>query len=318
MDSRTVSPASPLPDSAPAYLESLFGLAGKRVLVIGGSGILGGALVEAFLRAGARVALTSTKKEKAEGVAAALAASAGISPVAAGSKDGQDRSFPAGNPKDGPSLLPLALDAQSRPSLEAARAEIEAAFGGLDVLVNAAGGNSPKATVPPDGNLFALDPAAVEEVWRLNFMGGAFLPLQVFGEAFHRQKTPVSIIHISSMAALLPLTRVVGYASAKAAVDNFTRWCAVEFARKYGRHIRVNAIAPGFFLTEQNRFLLTDKESGALTARGKTIIEQTPMGEFGRPSELAGAALWLASEASAFVTGIILPVDGGFSAFSGV
>ena len=144
------------------------------------------------------------------------------------------------------------------------------------------------------------------------------LPSIIFGKSMAANAAGGSIINISSMAAILPLTRVVGYSASKAAVNSFTQWMAVEMAQKGYTNLRVNAIAPGFFLTEQNRFLLTDKDSGELTARGKTIQTHTPMGRFGEPDELVGATVWLASDASKFVTGIVVPVDGGFSAFSGV
>ncbi len=276
------------------FLSGLYDIKGKRVLVIGGSGVLGGALVRGYAQAGARIAFTSTTQEKADRIASEIQSECNSE------------------------CIGLKMNAQSPDSVRSACEILLKQWSGLDVMVNAAGGNSPKATVTPEGSFFNLDPAAFEDVLRLNYLGGGVIPLQVFGEAMVHQKSPVSIIHISSMSALLPLTRVVAYSSAKAAIDNLTRWCAVEFAQKYGRHIRVNAIAPGFFLTEQNRFLLTDKESGELTARGKTIIANTPMKEFGKPEELIGAAIWLASSASAFVTGIVVPIDGGFSAFSGV
>jgi NAD(P)-dependent dehydrogenase (short-subunit alcohol dehydrogenase family) len=188
-------------------------------------------------------------------------------------------------------------------------------WGQLDVLINGAGGNVPAATVVGELSFFGLTHEALREVVDLNLLG-TVLPSQVFGEAMVAAKRG-SIINISSMAADRPLTRVIGYAAAKAATDNFTRWLAVEFAQKYGPELRVNAIAPGFFIGEQNHDLLLTPE-GSPTARGQKIIDHTPMGRFGEPDELVGTAVWLASDASRFVTGVVVPVDGGFSAYSGV
>jgi len=184
------------------------------------------------------------------------------------------------------------------------------------MLINAAGGNHPKATTSIELPFFDLPPEAVQWVFNLNFLG-TLLPCQVFGSKMADRGEGV-ILNISSMSAFEPLTRIPAYSGAKAAVSNFTQWLAVHMAQEYSTNIRVNALAPGFFLTEQNRFLLTDADTGALTARGKTIIEHTPQGRFGDPEDLLGAVLWLLSPASKFVTGIVLPVDGGFSAFSGV
>jgi len=172
------------------------------------------------------------------------------------------------------------------------------------------------ATTAPDRSFFDLPADALRAVFDLNLLGTLF-PCQIFGRLMAEQGEGV-ILNITSMAAFRPLTRIPAYSAAKAGVSNFTRWLAVHMAQEYAPRIRVNAIAPGFFLTEQNRFLLTDRESGELTARGETIIAHTPMGRFGRPEDLLGAALWLLSPASAFVTGVVVPVDGGFSAFGGV
>jgi NAD(P)-dependent dehydrogenase (short-subunit alcohol dehydrogenase family) len=274
-------------------LIDLFNIAGKRVVIIGGSGILGSAIARGFHQSGARVAITSTTLEKAQRVAHELSS------------------------EEGP-IIGLQVDACDRTSLTELAEALKFAWGGVDVLINAAGGNKPAATIAPDKEFFDMDISAFEDVLKLNLMAGAVLPVLVFGAMMKNQKTPVSIINISSMAASRALSRVVAYAAAKAALENFTRWIACECCSKYGRQFRVNAIAPGFFLTEQNRFLLTDEKTGELTARGKKIIGQTPMAEFGKPEELAGACLWLASDAASFVTGAVIPVDGGFSAFSGV
>jgi NAD(P)-dependent dehydrogenase (short-subunit alcohol dehydrogenase family) len=189
-------------------------------------------------------------------------------------------------------------------------------FGRLDCLVNGAGGNNPKATTAPDLSFFDLPAEALRFVFELNLMG-TILPSQVAGRLMADQGEG-NILNISSMNAFRPLTRIPAYSAAKAGVSNFTQWLAVHMAQEYSPKIRVNAVAPGFFLTEQNRFLLMDSESGKLTARGQTILDHTPAGRFGEPSDLIGAVLWLLSPASSFVTGVVLPIDGGFQAFSGV
>ncbi|OJX43972.1 MAG: D-mannonate oxidoreductase [Chloroflexi bacterium 44-23] len=189
-------------------------------------------------------------------------------------------------------------------------------YGKIDILINGAGGNSPRASTGADAAFFDLPADALRWVVDLNLMG-TILPSQVFGRAMATQQNG-NIINISSMNAIRPLTRIPGYSAAKAAVSNFTMWLAVHMAQEYSPMIRVNAIAPGFFLTEQNRYLLTDKESGELTDRGKTILAHTPMNRFGTPDDLLGTLLWLLSPASAFVTGLVVPVDGGYSAFGGV
>lgn len=266
----------------------MFDLKDKRVLIIGGGGILGSTIARGFLDAGAKIAIGDIRP----GIVKEL-----------GFKENE--------------AMELQINALEKESIQASCDTLKKEWGGLDVLINAAGGNSPKATVTPDQHFSDLDMEGMEKVFKLNYFGGGVLPIMVYSELFREQGEGI-IINISSMSARLPLTRVVGYSSAKAAIDNLTKWCAVEFARKYGRKIRVNAIAPGFFLTDQNRYLLTDEKTGELSDRGKTIISQTPMGEFGKPEELVGACLFLASDASAFITGVVLPIDGGFSAFSGV
>jgi len=183
-------------------------------------------------------------------------------------------------------------------------------------LINAAGGNSPKATTSANLSFFDLPEDALRFVFDLNIVG-TILPCQVFGQKMAERGAGV-ILNISSMNAFRPLTRIPAYSAAKAGVSNFTQWLAVHMAQEYSPDIRVNAIAPGFFLTAQNRFLLIDEQTGELTPRGRTIVEHTPMGRFGDPEELLGTVLWLLSPASAFVNGVVVPVDGGFSAFSGV
>jgi NAD(P)-dependent dehydrogenase (short-subunit alcohol dehydrogenase family) len=185
----------------------------------------------------------------------------------------------------------------------------------IDILVNGAGGNLPGATIPPEKTFFDLDIGDFQKVVDLNLLG-TVLPTKIFAQQMAADKKGV-IVNISSMASLRTITRVVGYSAAKAAIDNYTRWMAVELAMKCGEGLRVNAIAPGFFLTEQNRTLLSNPD-GTFTQRGETVIRQTPFARFGHPDELLGTLIWLCSDAAKFVTGVVVPVDGGFSAFSGV
>ena len=189
-------------------------------------------------------------------------------------------------------------------------------FGRIDCLINAAGGNRPQATTSQELSFFDLPKDALQFVFDLNIVG-TVLPSQVFGKLMAQQKEGI-ILNISSMNSFRPLTRIPAYSAAKAGVSNFTQWLAVHMAQEYSPRIRVNAIAPGFFLTDQNRFLLTQTESGELTERGKQILAHTPMNRFGAPEDLLGAVLWLLSPASAFVSGVVIPIDGGFSAYSGV
>ena len=207
-------------------------------------------------------------------------------------------------------------DVLVREHLETAADEIRTVFGDIDILINAAGGNHPQATTSADVSFFDLPDKALRFVFDLNIVG-TILPSQVFGRIM-AEKGEGIILNVSSMSAFTPLTRIPGYSAAKAGVSNFTQWLAVHMAQEYSPHIRVNAIAPGFFLTKQNRFLLTEPESGELTSRGQQIIDHTPMARFGSAEDLLGAVLWLLSPASAFVSGIVLPIDGGFAAFSGV
>lgn len=270
----------------------MFQLDKKVALVTGGCGVLGSAIAAALGEAGAQVVVTSRSQERAA--------------------DTQERLRSAGIEAKG-----LALEDLDRPTLSAGLDAIESDYGPVDILVNAAGGNVKEATVSPDCDFFHLPEQALEDVVKMNLFPGAMTPCQVVGERMVASGTPGSIINISSMNAFRPLTRIAGYSAAKAAVSNFTQWLAVYFARDLGCDVRVNAIAPGFFLTDQNRALLTT-EDGGLTDRGRQVNDHTPMGRFGNPEDLAGTAVWLASDASAFVTGVVVPVDGGFSAFSGV
>ncbi len=205
-----------------------------------------------------------------------------------------------------------------RDTIQACCNAVMADFGRVDILINGVGGNMKAATTSPEQTFFDIPADTLQKVIDLNLTGGTIVPTQVFLKAMLNNSDGGVIINISSMNSFRPLTRIPGYSAAKAAVSNFTQWLAVHVAQEYNPKLRVNAIAPGFFLTEQNRFLLTDKETGAPTPRGTTIMAHTPMGRYGCPDDLVGAAVWLCSDAAGFVTGIVLPVDGGFSAFSGV
>jgi NAD(P)-dependent dehydrogenase (short-subunit alcohol dehydrogenase family) len=273
--------------------ESLFGLSGKVAVVTGGSGVLGSAMAKGLARAGASVAVLARNAERVDRVVEEIEL-------------------------DGGHALPAYADVLDVGQLRSARQQVLDQWGGVDILVNAAGGNVSAATLNPDDLVFDLPPQAFEEVFALN-LTGTLLPSQVFGQAMS-ERTPQArgcIVNISSMAADRAVTRVVGYSAAKAAVESLTRWLAVELARKLGDGVRVNAIAPGFFIGEQNRALLLD-DDGNLTARGQTIIDHTPAGRFGEPKELVGPVVWLCSPAASFVNGIVVAIDGGFSAFSGV
>ena len=267
-------------------------LAGKVAAVTGGSGVLGSAMCAALADAGATVAVMGTTHEKAARTSDAIIAG-------------------------GAQALPLAVNVLERDTLDAAREAILSACGRIDILVNCAGGNSPRAMTSPDNahSLFDLEREALQGTFDLNFFG-SLLAAQALAQPMAQAGEGV-IINISSMAAQRPLTRVPAYAAAKAGIDNFTRWLAVYLAQEYSPQIRVNAIAPGFFITEQNR-LIVSNEDGSLTPRGQQIVDQTPMGRFGQPEELVGTLLWLVSDSARFVTGTVIPVDGGFSASGGV
>lgn len=273
-----------------SYLDNLFGIKGKVAVVTGGTGVLGSEMCRALSQAGAKVVILGRRKDAADALASEIR-------------------------KSGGEALGVSADVLHSQQLVAAREEILKQFGSLDILVNGAGGNMPGATIPPDKSFMDLAMDDFRKVVDLN-LSGSVLPSQVFGEAMIKTKKGV-IINISSMSAFRPLTRIIGYSAAKASINNFTQWLAVEMAKKFGEGIRVNAIAPGFFLTEQNRNLLTQAD-GSLTDRGKSIVNSTPFGRFGEPGELSGALIWLCSDASKFVSGIVVPVDGAFSAFAGV
>jgi NAD(P)-dependent dehydrogenase (short-subunit alcohol dehydrogenase family) len=272
------------------YLKTVFNLENKIAVITGGSGIIGSEIAKGFLNAGSSVVLLARDetnlKEKVE-------------------------LFKKSNSE----VIGLKCDVLDEDNIKNVNKEILKKFSRIDILINAAGGNIPGATIGVDQSIFDIEINQFEKVTDLN-LKGTVMPTLIFGKSMAEQKEG-SIINISSMAAYRAITRVVGYSAAKAAIDNFTRWMAVEMALKFGNGIRVNAIAPGFLLTKQNKHLLTN-EDGSLTERAKTIISITPFKRFGEPDEIIGTALWLASDASRFVTGTIIPVDGGFSAFSGV
>ena len=272
-------------------ISELFDLHGRTALVTGGSGVLGSVMARGLAQAGARVAVLGRREEPALTVAATIRAAGG-------------------------EAIGVAADVLDRPALEKANETITAALGLVDILINGAGGNQPQATTGPDRPFFDLEMAAIRHVFDAN-VTGAIVCSQVFGRVMAERRQGC-IINIASMAGIRPLTRVVTYSTAKAALINFTQWLAVHMAQEYSPAIRVNAIAPGFFLTEQNRFLLLDGQSGTWTARGSAIVQHTPMGRLGEPEDLIGILIWLASPASTFVTGTVIPVDGGFASFSGV
>jgi NAD(P)-dependent dehydrogenase (short-subunit alcohol dehydrogenase family) len=272
-------------------ITGMFRLDGKTAVLTGGGGILAAAMGEVLGKAGASVILCDLFLDKAEANASRLC-DMGIEAKA------------------------REMDVMKPEAIREVASDIFADKGRVDVLVNAAGGNQKAATTSDEQSFFDMDMDPLQKVISLNLFGGAIIPCQVFGEKMKDQQEGGSIINLSSMSALTPLTRVPGYSVAKAAVSSFTMWMAVHFAQEYNPKLRVNALAPGFFLTEQNRFLLTDEKTGDLTPRGKAVIDHTPMGVFGDPSDLNGATLWLASEASRFVTGSVVVIDGGFSVFT--
>ena len=272
---------------------SRFSLGGLTAVLIGGGGAIGSALSRGMAEAGASVAVCDLSEEKAEAVAASI-------------RD------------TGAAARAYQVDALDRDSIEGLRDGVLDDLGRVDILVNLTGGNLPEASTSADRAFFDLPLEAVQRTVALNLFGGAILPCQVFGKLLVESRNGGSIINTASMNALRPLTRIPAYSAAKAAVSNFTQWLAVHLAQEYGPGVRVNAMAPGFFLTDQNRYLMLDGTTGNLTERGESIVAHTPLGRLGDPEDLVGAAVWLASPASEFVTGIVLPIDGGFSAYSGV
>jgi NAD(P)-dependent dehydrogenase (short-subunit alcohol dehydrogenase family) len=271
--------------------DKLFDLEGQVAVLTGASGVLVTAMAKELALRGARVVVMARGAEALNKVCAEIRTAGGTAEA-------------------------IACDVLQKDALAAAAEQIVKKFGHVDILINGAGGNKKEATTSPELNFFDIPADALKSVMDLNLLGTVF-PCQVFGKIMAVQKRGV-IINISSISAVRPLTRVVGYGTAKAAVNNFTQWLAVHMAQNYSPQIRVNAIAPGFFETVQNKFLLRDEKTGQLTARGQQIIGYTPAGRFGAPEDLLGALVWLCSPSAGFVTGVVVPVDGGFSAFSGV
>lgn len=275
----------------PQFCQSLFDVDGQVIVITGGGGVLCSTLARALARAGARVALLDVRPEAAEAVAAEIRAAGG-------------------------EALALGADVLSKESLEAAAAQVAAHWGGVDALINGAGGNRRESTTSADLSFFELPQEAFQFVFNLNFIG-TLIPSQVFGRLMAEQGRG-AILNIASVNAFSPLTNIPAYSAAKAAVKNFTEWLAVHLCQNCSPGIRVNAIAPGFFLTEQNRYLLVDAASGGMTARGHRIVDHTPMGRYGDPSELVSTVIWLLSPGASFVHGVTVAVDGGFSIYSGV
>ncbi len=272
-------------------IAELYDFSGQTVVITGGTGVLGSEMVRALGGCNANVVLLGRSLTRAEDLLLSL-------PKAKGRHSA------------------LRADVLDRESIEVAERTVLERYGKVDCLINGAGGNDPQATTNAERTFFDIPPATFQHVVSLNLLG-TLIPTQVFARSMAARKSG-NILNVSSVSAVRPLSRVGGYGASKAAISNLTQWLAVHLAEEYSPNIRVNAIMPGFFLTEQNRFLLTDKETGALTQRGRKIMDHTPMARFGSPEDLNGALLWLLSPASRFVTGIVLPVDGGFTAASGV
>jgi NAD(P)-dependent dehydrogenase (short-subunit alcohol dehydrogenase family) len=270
---------------------NLFDIQGKVAVLTGAGGILIRDMAKVLASRGVKVALVNRTGAKAEALAREIEADGGIA-------------------------LPIEANVLNKDDLLRASELVAATFGGVDILINGAGGNQPEATTSDTRSFFDLSPEAMKQVFDLNLIG-TILPSQVFGKSMTERKTGV-IVNISSASAIRPLTRVATYGAAKAALDNFTKWLAVHMAHNYAPEIRVNAICPGFIETEQNRFLLRDKDTGHLSKRGGDILAHTPAGRFGTADDLLGTLVWMVSPAAAFITGTVVVVDGGFSAFSGV
>jgi NAD(P)-dependent dehydrogenase (short-subunit alcohol dehydrogenase family) len=272
------------------YLNNLFNINNKVAVLTGGGGILAGEMAKGFLKVGAKVVLLDINEDNLNKRIESI-------------KHEDDE------------IIGLKCNVLDEENIKSVREEIIKRYGRIDILVNAAGGHIPGTVIGVDQSVFDLKIEQFNKVMNLN-LNGTILPTLIFGKTMSEQKSG-SVINISSMASFRAITRVMGYSVAKSGVDNFTKWMAVEFAKKFGSGLRVNAIAPGFLLTTQNKDLLTN-EDGSLTERGRDIIKMTPFNRFGDPEELVGTVLWLAGDASKFVTGTIVPIDGGFSTYSGV
>ena len=267
-----------------------FDISGQVAVITGAGGIICGVMAREMAKKGAKVALLDLFVENAQKIADEINAAGG-------------------------DAIAVKANVLDRASLEEARDAVVAKYGHIDFLINGAGGNTKQATVSPELDFFHLDVDAFKWVFDLN-VTGAVLTTMVFGELLAKQGSG-NVINIASMATYHPLTNTVAYCGAKAAVANFTEWMATHFNQNYSKNIRVNAIAPGFLLTTQNRFLM-QKEDGTPTDRGQRVLNKTPMGRYGDPEEMAGPVIWLCSEAASFVNGAVIPVDGGFSAFWGI
>lgn len=272
-------------------IEEMFAPTGRVAAITGGAGVLCGTMARALGGLGVKVAVMDIRQDAAGAVAAEIEAAGG-------------------------EAIGVKCNVLDRASVQAAHDEIVAKFGGVDILINGAGGNHPKATTSDKMKFWDLPMDGFQWVFNLNFIG-TVIPSQIFGKTLAEQDHG-DIINISSMSAFRPLTKVGAYSAAKAAISNFTAWLAVHISQNYSTNVKVNAIAPGFFLTEQNRYLLTDEKTGELTPRGKQVIEHTPMGIFGDPEDLVGCLVWLLSPSAKFMHGAVIPVDGGFAAYCGV
>jgi NAD(P)-dependent dehydrogenase (short-subunit alcohol dehydrogenase family) len=272
------------------FLKSIYNIENRVAVITGGTGILGGEMAKGLLAAGAKVVILGTNQKSLKSKLDLL-----------------------GNNNE--NLLGLICNVLNEDNIHSTNEKILNHFGRIDILINAAGGHVAGAVIGENQSIFDLKISEFKKVTDLN-LNGTVLPTLVFGKTIADKKSG-SIINISSMTSFRTISRAVGYSAAKAAVDNFTKWMAVELAQKFGNKIRVNVVAPGFLLTSQNRALLTN-EDGSLTERGKAVISMTPFKRFGEPEELIGTILWLASDASKFVTGALIPIDGGFSIYSGV
>jgi len=272
-------------------MDRLFSVQDKRVVITGGAGVLCGAIARDLAQQGAKVCIADYDDIRAKELAKEIEAAGGFA-------------------------LPVRMNVLDKAEVQQAFQCVLDSMGGIDILINGAGGNKKEATATDEMSFFDMPADAIRWVFDLNFIG-SILPSQVFGK-YMAERGEGNILNVSSMSAFCALTKVGTYSAAKAAVSNFTEWLAVHMCQNYSTDIRVNAIAPGFFLTEQNRFLLTNEQTGDLTPRGKTIVDHTPMERFGQPEELCGTVRWLLSDASKFVTGTVIPIDGGFNAFSGV
>jgi NAD(P)-dependent dehydrogenase (short-subunit alcohol dehydrogenase family) len=269
----------------------MFEVQDKIIAITGAGGVLCGTMAKHLAKAGAKIAVLDLNEDAAGKIADEIKA-------------------------DGGTAVAVKCNVLEKETLEAAKEKINSTLGKIDILINGAGGNDKRATTSEKLSFFDMPTDAIRFVFDLNFLG-VFLPTQVFAKDMAESGEGV-ILNISSMNAFKPLTKIPAYSAAKAAVSNFTQWLAVHMCRNYSRSIRVNAIAPGFFITEQNRFLVTDEKTGNYTPRGQSIVDHTPMDRFGDAEELNGTVQWLLSDAAKFVTGIVVPIDGGFSAFGGV